>query len=160
MTNPSLTPREFAELLDRHGADERRWPPDARAAMLALARDDPEAERLWHEARALEELLAIAAPDSASEPALEARILACARVEADSPPTTLRGQRAANDDMPRRRLAVAMLAASLLLGFSAGMSGVLDGVWSRQVDVLDELVELASPARLAALDDLQGEELP
>ncbi len=157
MTKSSLTPREFAELLDRHGADERRWPADARAAMLDLARDDPEAERLWRQARALEELLAATAPDPVPESALEARILTRARVEARRPPATSRRQRAANDDMPRRRLAVAMLAASLLLGFSAGMSGVLDGVWSRQVDVLDELVELASPARLAALDDLQGE---
>jgi len=45
-------------LIEAHGADPQRWPPDERAAALALLESSPEAQALVAEARRLDALLA------------------------------------------------------------------------------------------------------
>jgi hypothetical protein len=45
-------------LIEAHGADPQRWPPDERAAALALLASSPEAQALVAEARRLDALLA------------------------------------------------------------------------------------------------------
>jgi hypothetical protein len=68
---------DFARLIDAYGADPERWPPDQRAAALALAASDAGAETLLHEARGLDRLLD-AAPIQAPSLALRTAVASAA----------------------------------------------------------------------------------
>ncbi len=53
-----MRPADFLELLDTHGADPARWPPERRAEALAHRDADPAARAAWDRAAALDALLA------------------------------------------------------------------------------------------------------
>lgn len=120
--------------LDLWGADARRWPDAGRARLTAFVARDAEAARLVAEARALDAVLGHA-PAGAPAAGLEARILAAAALTPQMPrPTVVAMAEARNPRLaaapravpPHRRRtwqAVALLAASLILGVALGMAG-------------------------------------
>jgi hypothetical protein len=64
----------FEDLLAAYGADFRRWPEDMRAAGEGFARDHAaEAEALLRDARELDHVLGLAAPDGEPAPELLVR---------------------------------------------------------------------------------------
>lgn len=70
----------FGELLDTHGGDPARWPPDRRAEAERLIATSPEARRLVGEAAALDRVLAAAPAVGASQPLeLSKRIIEAVR---------------------------------------------------------------------------------
>jgi hypothetical protein len=122
--------------LDTHGAEPGRWPPEARAELLAFTARDKEAARLLAEARALDRLLGEAAPMPPH--GLEARILAAAdalpqgegRAAARLPRAVpsrrgnaLVAQPAARSGVRRMWPELTLLAASLFIGLLIGLSG-------------------------------------
>lgn len=143
MTGQDLEKRlaQLAYVLDTCGAREERWPEALRAELSALIAGNEAAARLLAEARALDKILAFTPRPRRTE-GLEARILASAATlpqakgEAGSVVTFPR--RASPDrTIPGRAVAVrsaaasgrrlwpelALLAASLFLGFAIGLSG-------------------------------------
>ena len=144
----------FRALLDAHGADPRRWPKEARAAMEAFCAQDAGARAILAEAEALEAAIAEAAAPAAA-PGLQEAILAAARAEPKGADAPARAHAAANDNAPASRwLAAGMLAASLLFGVWLGLSGalpLLDGLLPGASDPLSEIV------RLAAAPDDEGD---
>lgn len=58
---------DFARLLDTHGADPARWPPEALPAARALLERSPEARRLRKRARSLDEALRDSLPGPSPE---------------------------------------------------------------------------------------------
>ncbi|HHN66923.1 MAG TPA: hypothetical protein ENK15_02640 [Thermopetrobacter sp.] len=111
-----MTIGALRDLLERHGADEDRWPERHRAAMKRRCAADRRAAQALAEARALDALLAEPGPPPPN-PALAGAILRAARGAPD----------AANDNPPARWWAAGALAASLLLGLWLGLSGIADG---------------------------------
>jgi len=80
MSNTSMTPTEFASLLDVYGGDRTRWPAEARAAAAHLVARDAGARALLAEAEALDRVLERAPlPGLATEAALADRIVAAAQ---------------------------------------------------------------------------------
>ena len=80
---------DFTHLIDAYGADPERWPPDQRAAALALAASDAGAETLLHEARGLDRLLD-AAPIQAPSLALRTAVASAAGLQVVSRAVVLR----------------------------------------------------------------------
>ena len=144
------------ELLDRHGADPRRWPKLERAGLIGLADRDASAGRLRAEAAALDRVLA-AAPvhGRAQVAALSDRIMAAAAAKASSPvgsaqihdPAERRGtarvagwsfwRRAGGLSLP----SAAALAASLLLGFYVGMNNLAPATLQQVAGIAQDEVE-------------------
>lgn len=135
-TGPDIA--ALRRLLDTYGGDASRWPQaEARRVAPLLARDGP-ARALLAEARALDKILArapITQPERRQR--LADRIAAAANVETDTAtmrrgPNVLDLTRASG---PARRApivrragqwqAAALLAASLLVGVFAGVSGIV-----------------------------------
>src|SRR5262245_46105064 len=78
--NRSVELEAFEHNLDIYGADEARWPAEARRRFRTLSKRDAQARALLSEARALERLLDQAPlPSPRRIEALRARILAAAR---------------------------------------------------------------------------------
>jgi hypothetical protein len=161
MSNVSMTLAELGQLLDVYGADRGRWPADERAAAAQLSARDAEARRLLAEAEALDRVLDSApVPTLAVEAALAGRIVAAAQrsprivkledarpaAAPDATPVPTAAVPAIATASPRRlRLsgmearAVALLAASLVIGVVLGNSGL-----TRQI--LPELADMAGLA--------------
>lgn len=75
MNNSKFEIEQFAELLDRHGAEPARWPVAVRSMALLLVDAEPAAQGLLQEARRLEVALsALPAPPVPS--GLKSRIIA------------------------------------------------------------------------------------
>ncbi len=145
--------------LDTYGADQTRWPDGDRVRFEALIEEDARARQLMAEAAALDCVLDLAHPAvSENHDALADRIVAAAartpRVgEGDAPenvhilnPALRRvrtSERSAGRPAKRDWAAMALLAASLLMGVFAGLSGRADGVLSLVV----------GEAQAASLDD-------
>ena len=137
--------RQFEALLDAHGADEERWPEQAREPARALLKADARARAELARARALEELLrADASPPPAQDLAM--RILK----QAGAPrPAAKAAREAANDNARAPWWIAAPLAASLLLGVWLGLSGTLAPV--------EELLVADSGDDLALLADIMAD---
>ncbi len=148
----NMTEQEFAQLLDIHGSDPANWPPQVRAGMLRMCAQSARARELLEHARALDALMSAASAPPARA-GLQADILAATGIapSAQKPPMP----RAANDNAPRRWLAGAVLAASLVLGIWLGGFGPLAGVGETILgasvrtaavdeDALAEIFDLAS----------------
>jgi hypothetical protein len=161
MSNINMTLAELGQLLDVYGADRGRWPADERTAAAQLSARDAEARRLLAEAEALDRVLDSApVPTLAVEAALAGRIVAAAQrsprivkledarpaAAPDATPVPTAAVPAIATASPRRlRLsgmearAVALLAASLVIGVVLGNSGL-----TRQI--LPELADMAGLA--------------
>ena len=145
------------ELLDAYGADVRRWPEADRARLTGAKETDGGA---WAEARALDRLLQQTAEHTAAQTpdeALAARIMA-----AVEPPSNVisidqarrRGEAASSVgptaarrvDFGRRAeiAAAALLAASLIMGFFAGFTGLMS------IEPLGDVVALVTPSENGA----------
>lgn len=152
-TPMSATLEQLEAVLDVCGADPRRWPEPLRSGLLKLVATDAAAERLMHEASALDKVLSQAPGLSAARcAALADRIAAAAAAEprarqtgagaavaspsARAPvgtpsvgnvvPLRQRRQRPPRGFFERDGvLASAALAASLLLGVMLGQSQLL-----------------------------------
>lgn len=121
------------KLLDGHGGDRTRWPAAERLRFAALIGSDEEARRRLAEADALDRLLD-KAPNLSAErrEALAERIVTS--VQAEGAPQRARGEvvvplgAVGVPRMPLRLMkrapAAGLLAASLLIGVFAGISGV------------------------------------
>lgn len=127
---------ELAELeavLETLGARPERWPSDRRTRLMALVESDARAAQAFSEAKALDRLLGMAPEGGAAGAGLEARILAAAghTPQAHRPFAVVGGAdgarrhsaNASSGSGQRRWQAVALLAASLLLGVFIGLSG-------------------------------------
>lgn len=169
MSNKSMTPAEFGQLLDVYGAGRTRWPADARAAAAQLLAKDAGARRRLAEAEALDRVLESApVPALTVEAALAERIVAAAQrspriVKLDeTPPVAVApASRAAalpvvvNSGPRRPRLlsrhagAVGFLAASLVIGVVVGNSNLPPDILPALADIAglssdgDELVQIA-----------------
>ena len=130
----------FERMLDTFGSDRTRWPAPARRDFASLVTTSGEAGARLKEAEALDRLLDLAAPPRIDTSALAARIVAAAEAEASAaravpaaagtPATRTRklferhnGRRPAAETP---WAAVALLAASLVLGIFTGFSGAFD----------------------------------
>lgn len=124
-------------LLDSHGADRTRWPAPARLRFAAFVAESPEARRAVTGAEALDRLLD-RAPATSDErrAALADRIVSMALAEAPraaSAPSSVvpLGDRRERMGRMATRVAssgwsaAALLAASLLVGVFAGVSGTV-----------------------------------
>ena len=174
MTNePKRTADELA--LERHleiyGADQTRWPREARERFAPLLASDARARDSLAEARALDRLLDRASVPSASrEQAVRDCIMAAINHHSDrartAPPAARvihlppRRQRPRSATAAPRSVwqAAALLAASLAIGVYVGSVGGL----RPEVRVVAEVVGLdtqADPSQLSLLDDATpGEE--
>ncbi len=114
-----MTIKEFQRLLDLHGGDRRLWPPALRDDADALLAGGGAAAEMMAEAQALDRLLE-AATDAQPRPGLAADIMAMA---AATPQNTA----PATSRLPTRPIlgGLAGLAASALLGFVVGWSGLI-----------------------------------
>ena len=134
------------QTLDTFGADQTRWPDADRVRFAALIEQEPRAQRLIAEAVAFDRVLDLGhAADREQHEALADRIVAAAggepqAVDGDIPDNVRalsrgprrernRGWRAGKPPV-RDWAAMALLAASLLMGVFAGLSGRADGVLS------------------------------
>ncbi|HEX2843291.1 hypothetical protein [Hyphomicrobium sp.] len=126
------------QVLERFGSDRTRWPAPVRRDFAGLLAGDAEAQKRLREAEALDRLL-----DLAPRPAVETRALAdkiLAAAEKESPAASPPKARVAWAKFERKNPrvgeaqwpAAALLAASLVLGAFAGLSGTFD----RAVDPL------------------------
>jgi hypothetical protein len=117
----------FERMLDTFGSDRTRWPAPARRDFASLTTSGEAGVRL-KEAEALDRLLDLAAPPQIDTSALAARIVAAARAEAPATTAAPSGTRFQRRESGRRAAeapwpAAALLAASLVLGMFAGISG-------------------------------------
>ena len=114
-----MTLKEFQHLLDLYGGDRRLWPMALRGDADALLAGGGAAGELMAAAQALDRLLETAA-DAQPRPGLAADIMAMA---AAAPQITI----PARPRLPTRPIlgGLAGLAASALLGFVVGWSGLL-----------------------------------
>lgn len=132
-----MTRKEFNRLLAIHGADLARWPEAVQAPARAHMAAHPDAAAAHGEQAALDRLLARDS-DHAPPPDLADRILAAAKNLPQDPETApdlpaadlqaaaLQAAALQAAALPRRALApaVAWLAASAVLGFVLGTSGI------------------------------------
>jgi hypothetical protein len=176
-TSHTMTIAEFERLLEVYGSDRTRWPVEARAGAGQLVSRDRTARRLLAEAEALDRALERAPlPSLAREAELAERILAAARrtprmvpfPKADATPpgasnaggvVRLPVSRARPRWLGRRAFggAAGVLAASLLLGVSLGLSGLSQGV----VPALEQMtgLHIGSNGQVVAQVDLLDEDL-
>jgi hypothetical protein len=166
MTNEAKH-RADALALERHletyGADQRRWPLEARERFAPLLAGDPGARTLLAEARALDRLLNCApVPSACRERALSDRIVAAISNQRDRARTAERAARMI--EMPGKRQvartvapgiawqAAALLAAALAIGVYVGAAGGL----APEVQAVAEVVGFetqADTSQLSLLDD-------
>ncbi len=75
MTNETqLNLSDFRDMLDAFGADPRRWPPDRHAAAQLLLATNADARSMFHEARALDQVLAAGLRAPALDPTIVERV--------------------------------------------------------------------------------------
>lgn len=111
-----MTPVEFSELLDRHGADLARWPEAERMAAQALLNKGPgEAWKHYRAAQLVEQMLREPVP--AADQQLMERILAATHVQPD-----VQIELGVMFSGWQRGLAVTAVCLSLLAGLFAGWS--------------------------------------
>ena len=135
------TRKRLRDVLDRYGADPRRWPDDEREGLRALAKSDSVMARELDDTLAFDRLLDLA-PAGAPSGALKDRIVAAAhedkrpaKLAVSDRPRRERSARAANPVQtitPRRQPiwpAAALMAASLAIGIYLGASGVTTPYW-------------------------------
>lgn len=136
MTNkakPEPTLERLKDVLDANGPDKADWPEDERAALAALSEGSDEGRQLFAAARALSRLLNEAREPTVSG-ALAARIIeAAGHAGTNQPDNVVPLRRGAKEPAPERFFAphlpqAALLAASLLIGVWAGVSGTVDGL--------------------------------
>jgi hypothetical protein len=136
-------------LLDAYGGDRARWPAAMRLRVAGLVARDAVARRMVAEAAAFDRLLATAAPpDPARADALLDRIVAAAATEGRP---TARPGRPSTATAERVAMA-ALLAASLVVGVGAGLSGlttpavdVVVALWTEEDGDLTLLGDDAAP---------------
>lgn len=124
---------DLARLLDSHGADRTRWPAQERLRFAGFVAESSEARRAVAEAEALDRLLDRAPVVADTRRAgLADRIAAMAAAEPApvaanvvplAPRTQRAGLRVASRLATSRWSAAALLAASLIVGVFAGISG-------------------------------------
>ncbi len=157
--------------LDTYGADQTRWPDADRVRFEALIEEDARARKLMAEAAALDRVLDLARPAySENHDALADRIVAAVarapRVEEGDVPENVHvlnpalrhartSGRGAGRPPKRDWAAMALLAASLLMGVFAGLSGRADGVLSLVVGEA-QAASLDDEAALALGEDING----
>lgn len=176
-TNERSSPMaELARLLDAWGGMPERWPTEARERIEAIARAEPEAQRLLAEARALDSLLDLGRHTVAQLPLAERSALASRIVAA-----AIAGERVAThrDEpsreagevvplQPRRRSravpvmrgewrAAALMAASLLLGVYLGGAINMAPVLQDIADAVGISAEF-EPTIVAASEDASDED--
>ncbi len=116
------------QVLERFGSDRTRWPAPVRRNFAGLLASSAEAKARLREAEALDRLLDLAPEPEIDTRALADRVMAAAVAErpAAAPPTarSALGRRATatRAEWP----AVALLAASLVLGMFVGLNGTFD----------------------------------
>ena len=158
-SQPLATLQDLLALLEIYGADRSRWPADVRVRLSPLIASDARAQQAVNEAAALDALLDLAPQISAqSERALAARIVTAALgQQATAARPNVRnwhGGRRANLGKPqfavpgsfRRQVGGALLAASLVLGIFAGVTGQASSTFDGVAEVLglsDEEPEFA-----------------
>jgi hypothetical protein len=126
--------KRLEDLIDSHGADVTRWPVEDRDTMNALLRQQPAVRALLDQATALDRVLE-AAPhgQTIDMAALTARIVVAAQRATAQPVGAAPQSRPKLVLVPKHAVgarsivsywpAMAALAASLVIGFYAGMSG-------------------------------------
>ncbi len=115
MTNeaPPMSPQDFYALVDAYGAEERRWPPEKRAAAARVA-STPEGAAYLKKAAGLDALLSRYQAPSPS-PALVGRVLPQAAFAAAGRRATL-----------QKRLRAWWMGAGLVgLGLAGGLTGAI-----------------------------------
>lgn len=154
-----MTLRDFENLLEVYGADRTRWPLAARAKAMARLASDGTAQRLMAEAEALDAvLLQGPEPAGAEVMALADRIIAATRAT----PRVVASGRPVVQPLaapPVRKVvfdhslwrAMALLAASLMIGIFAGQSQIGAGAVPA-FEALTDTTFLASYERLALAD--------
>lgn len=133
MTRESMSLERLAVILDAYGADEERWPPEERAAALALIEASPRARAMLARAAELDRLLDAAPAVEPPSSALRQAILR----------TAPRAPAAAPRRLGWRAAAAFALAASLVLGMVTGRIMPVNDPADGSLDVLS----------LALLDD-------
>lgn len=127
-------------LLEIYGADRSRWPARDRLKFAEFLSESAEARRLLADAEAFDRLLNMAPePQAADLGALSDRILAAAGPRSATvtafPQSSGRARVPARPKTETDWPAAALLAASLILGIFAGVSGYADGVTSGTLEV-------------------------
>jgi hypothetical protein len=114
---------DFMRLVDAYGANPDRWPPEQRAAGLALMNGDPTIEAALREARLLDRILD-GAPDQTPSPALRATVADAALSGGRRPrPRPLSARTSSSiRRSPRRWTAAAALAAATMAGAVTGVA--------------------------------------
>lgn len=154
--------RALVRHLEIYGADQTRWPHDARARFAPLLTLDARARQSLAEARALDRLLGrVPLPSGHRERALRDRIVAAIDTAGNAQPTVrviewplrrLPSRIAAAAPRSTKWQAAALLAASLAMGVYLGSQGGL----APEVQVVVEAVGLETQAdapQLSWLDD-------
>lgn len=128
--NSKQKPARLELVLDIYGPDKMRWPADERAELTSLFETDPQARRLYAEAKALSHAMNAVPKVSASDD-LKARIAAAAANdpthEAKVVPISTGRNRSVGSHVPDPFAPVwpaAALAASFALGLYLGIAGV------------------------------------
>jgi anti-sigma-K factor RskA len=116
MTTGKMTLERLRAVIEAYGTGTARWPAAEREPAAALVAESAAARALLAEAALLDELLD-AVPAVAPTPAMRAAILAAAPRAKARPGD---GWRALIGELWGRRLAGAVLAASLVLGIASG----------------------------------------
>ncbi len=117
--------------LDTYGADRTRWPAPLRLRFASLIASNADAQRRLAEADAFGRLLDLASP-SEDESADKVRAAVFAHLKGHGAPAVVPGvvvPMSRRASPPASRLLwreVSLLAASLMLGVVAGLSGTLD----------------------------------
>ena len=142
-----MTPERLRQIIESHGAGAARWPADERASALSLAARDPEITSSLDAARALDAALASAdIPELPASTAarLTRSIIAAARTDGAAQQFSARPGRVTSawrNAVLRPALAA---AATLVLGFSLGFSGLLTPASSDDDDTLAMEVGMAT----------------
>lgn len=123
----------FTALIDAYGSDPRRWPEQERDSAQVFLAASAGARAKLREAAALDTLLAVKLPEIEPSPALQARVLAQAKLRQPAAP----GWRAQIAEamaqlFPQGRATpqFAALALALAVGVGAGLANVDVGVES------------------------------
>jgi hypothetical protein len=127
---------DFMRLVDAYGADPERWPPERRAAALALAESDASADAALRQARALDERLD-AAPGQAPSLALRTAVAGAALGAGRRRPVPSRSRPAApvGSRMQARWAAAAALAIACAAGAVTGVAAATRQVQPAHVTV-------------------------
>ncbi len=158
MNNSKMTKMERLQfVLDHYGVDRARWPTKEHE-LLEFVKQTPQAATLYHEARALDQLLdqgALPLPEESSD--LQQSILTdFSNLQAGKDdvvvPFLSTGNRAKNAGYPKHNwMSAAAMAACFAVGIYLGGVGI--GDWS--LDLASDIANLTSQGdQFAELDDL------